>query len=243
MNIQRTSTEAIVATSMISIWRLLSLSLPPLLLLLLSTSNSPAFEKLTEAQSLVYDSPHLESTTVGQQITYQYVATEKTADADEVAITDTVNLSVTKRYEDAKRDVSIAFLTEDRKMIMPDFTSFRGNPVIIAMLEHIAQSLGQATGGGALYFRNRIRDSLASDKTLISEGTTMAAGQSVTTKTISFSPFKGDTYLSRWPEYTGAEFKISLSTEAPGGLVSIEVISGTDGELNFERILKLQSTT
>ena len=194
-------------------------------------ATAHAFEQLTAAQNLVYGTAHLSNTRAGQQIIYRYSSRKS---ADDV-VKDRVLLSVNKSYDDDKRDVVLDFLSAERRMPLPDFNEFRGNPVIIAMLEHIAQSFGRETGGGVLYFRNRIRDALAKDSTSIEEISVNYDTRTITAKRVSFAPFVGDSYLAEKPEYTGARFSIILSADVQGGVVGIAVKSGQNDAANFER--------
>ena len=199
--------------------------------LLVASLTAHAFEQLTPAQNLVYGTSHLSNTQAGQQILYRY---RSQMSADDI-VNDRVILSINKSHGDDKRDVALDFLSADRHMMLPDFNDFRGNPVIIAMLEHIAQSFGNETGGGVLYFRNRIRDALADSSTGIEEITLDYGATTITTTRVSFAPFINDSYLAEQPEYTGATFSILLSEEVPGGVVGIAVKSGQSDAVFFER--------
>jgi hypothetical protein len=199
--------------------------------LLVAGATAHAFEQLTPAQNLVYGTSHLSNTRAGQQILYRYHS-QSSADDN---VNDRVLLSITKSHDDDKRDVVLDFLSADRHMILPDFNEFRGNPVIIAMLEHIAQSLGRETGGGVLYFRNRIRDALADSHTNIEEITMDYGATTIAATRVSFAPFINDSYLAEKPEYTGATFSILLSEEVQGGVVGVAVKSGQNDAVFFER--------
>lgn len=197
--------------------------------LLLIALPTRAFESLTTAQNLIYDRAHLSNTVAGQQIVYGYHG-QLTPDE---AVDDQVVLNVNKEHADDRRDVGVEFLTAERRMFLPEFTAFRGNPVIIAMLEHIAQRMGHATGGGVLYFRNRIRDALAAHQVGIETVDTEFNGNKVEATRITFMPFAGDSYLAQQPEYTAANFSITLSDHVPGGVVGVAARSGQKGQSQF----------
>ena len=202
-----------------------------LISLLAFTETAHSFENLTAAQNLVYGTAHLSNTVAGQQINYRYHSQVATGDI----IADRVSLSIKKTHKDNKRDVALDFLSAERHMALPDFNDFRGNPVIIAMLEHIAQSFGRETGGGALYFRNRIRDALAKKNTLIEQITVEYSDRTIGATRVLFSPFAGDVYLVEKPEYTRANFSITLSDDVPGGVVGITVKSSQNNVTYFIR--------
>ncbi len=184
----------------------------------------------------MYDRAHLSNTRAGQQIIYRY----RSQKSDDDIVSDRVLLSITKTHDNDKRDVVLDFLSAERHMVLPDFNEFRGNPVIIAMLEHIAQSFGRETGGGVLYFRNRIRDALARDSTGVEEITVDFGAMTVAATRVSFAPFIDDGYLAEKPEYTGARFSIILSEEVQGGVVGVAVKSGQDDIIFFEREIVLE---
>lgn len=202
-----------------------------LISLLAFSGAATAFETLTRAQSLIYDNSHLSNTSAGQEINYRY---RNLSSANEI-INDRVLLSIKKTHDGEKRDVSLDFLSAERHMAFPDFTAFRGNPVIIAMLEHIAQGFGRETGGGVLYFRNRIRDALARGDIKIEQVNVKYSGRQVAATRMLFSPFINDVYLVEKPEYTKAVFSITLSNAVPGGVVGIAVKSAQSGSSSIER--------
>ncbi len=196
--------------------------------------SSHAFNDLTPAQKLIYDSSHLANTSAGQSLTYQYSSKSGDTQSD-----DKITLSVNREHDDDKRDVVLNFLSGEHRMVFPDFNQFRGNPVIIAMMEHVAQSIGRDTGGGVLYFRNRIRDALAAEAVLVSEEEMTWDGSSIKTTELVLSPFIRDSYLAERPEYRYAEIFIKLSEQVPGGVVGISFISRHEGLFYFSRDLEL----
>lgn len=193
--------------------------------------TASAFEELTEAQKLVYERPHLANTSDGQTITYQYTATE----AGKQVVEDVATLSINGVGEKELRDVEIDFLTAERRLVLPPFNGWRGNPIIIAMLEHTAQSIGQATGGGALYFRNRIRDTMAGKATSIETDQREWKGQDIEVTTLTFSPFVGDEFIEANPEFLDTEFVIILSEDVPGGLLELQLGANHSPELAFSK--------
>jgi len=135
----------------------------------------------------------------------------------------------------------MAFLSGENKLALPDFKGFRGNPIIIGMLEHIAQSMGRETGGGVLYFRNRIRDALAEESNTFNEITVQWNNDELAAKELLISPFSNDPYLAEKPEYRHTEISIVMSDEVPGSVVGIKVKSEKD-ELYFTREFELKAS-
>lgn len=111
----------------------------------------------------------------------------------------------------------------------------------MAMLEHIATTLSAETGGSALYFRNRIRDALASKSLAVESGTTELKEGDVKTMTLSFSPFTNDRYLEKDSLFRDALFQMRFSDGVPAGLLEI-VVHAESGTRHFSRALTLKSS-
>lgn len=207
-----------------------------LLLITITTSNtSTAFEDLTEAQSWIYDRNHLSNTSQGQIVEYHFVSSNNLNDE----LQDTAKLTIQAEPDEDRRDVTLDFLTDDRRLSLPDFKGFRGNPVVIAMLEKVAQDMGEETGGGVLYFRNRIRDALASDAVILHTENSDFNSESVETTKLTFYPFKNDNYLVSTPLLKETAFEISLSDAVPGSVLAIHVLAESSDQ-RFLRQLKLK---
>jgi len=193
-----------------------------------------AFDELNLPQTLIYDTDHLTKTQEGSAIKYTYQLLR----ADEDPMQDEVSLSIVKERDENRRDVSVSFLSGETKMHLPDFDNYRGNPVIIGMLEHLAQSMGYDTGGGALYFRNRIRDQLASSDVEVNQIDKVSGNDKIRVTEFSFAPLQDDPYVADRPELTESTITVSFSEDVPGHLVSIAYISGPEDKPATSRILE-----
>ena len=198
------------------------------------TQQINAFEGLNEAQSWIYDRSHLSNTNAGQTLEYSY----KGEDSNSAEINDRASLSIVSKHDDETRDVEISFLTGERHLPLPPFSGYRGNPVIIAMLEHIAQTMSAQSGGGALYFRNRIRDALAGSDVVLEPHKISYADKEYSGTKITFHPFLNDEYLSIDNVLRQSRFSIELSDEIPGGVFSVQISATGNSDL-FERSLSL----
>lgn len=190
--------------------------------LLLAAGESHAFDELNAVQTLVYDRPHLANLKTGDTLAYRYEARR----GESNSVTDEATLSVAAETDAERRDVELEFLSEERALSLPTFDGYRGNPVIIAMLEHVAQTLSAETGGGALYFRNRIRDGMAHADALVVEESGLYIDEEVAVSSVQFTPFRGDAFLGNRPGYGDASFEIRFSDAVPGGVLSIAAVSG-----------------
>lgn len=208
-----------------------------LAILIASSPAAWAFDKLTEAQSWVYDRGHLANTDEGQILKYRLVG-EGAGENQTQSIEDQASVSVKATHSDGRRDVEIDFLSEDRHIALPPFSGYRGNPIIIAMLEHIAQSMSARSGGGALYFRNRIRDALASEDVELQKKNTRYNNTDILATVLTFYPFVEDQHLAADDILRQASIDIELSDDIPGGVVSVAVTARNDDQV-FERLLSL----
>jgi len=207
--------------------------------LLIATQISHAFDDLTPAQELIYERDHLIDTDIGQALNYRY----KLQGLEISPVDDLVKANIERKVDEIKRDIKIDFLSGEHRMILPAFNEYRGNPIIIAMLEYSAQFIGRETGGGTLYFRNRIRDGLAGDLPIETSNTEFD-GQSIDVQTISFKPFETDAKLALTKQYKQLVYSISLSEDLPGGVLEIRIQSKdeTDKEL-MTSILTFENLT
>ena len=208
-----------------------------LAIIVLCSASAMAFEKLTEAQSLIYDRGHLANTEQGQILNYRLVG-EGARDEQAPSFEDQASVTVKATYEDGRRDVEIDFLTDERHIALPPFSGYRGNPIIIAMLEHIAQSMSARSGGGALYFRNRIRDAIASENVELQEKSTSYNNGDILATVLTIHPFVKDQHLAADDLLRQASIDIELSDDIPGGVVSVAVTARQNDEV-FERLLSL----
>ena len=208
-----------------------------LAIIMLCSASAMAFEKLTEAQSLIYDRGHLANTEQGQILNYRLVG-EGARDEQAPSFEDQASVTVKATYEDGRRDVEVDFLTDERHIALPPFSGYRGNPIIIAMLEHIAQSMSARSGGGALYFRNRIRDAIASENVDLQEKSTSYNNSDILATVLTIHPFMKDQHLAADDILRQASIDIELSDDIPGGVVSVAVTARQNDEV-FERLLSL----
>jgi len=205
--------------------------------LMLVFSTVAAFDELNEAQTLLFDSPHLKNTQNGQSIAYRY----RSEIDNEEPVEDVVTVSVTAQVDDERRDVEIDFLTDDRHLILPPFPGYRGNPVLMAMLEHVVRKIGEDTGGGSLYFRNRIRDALASDNVSIEKQKISVNNDEIDATILQFQPFENDEHIGPDSVYGEAIVTITLSDTVPGGIVGVGISAEADGQPALSRELTISN--
>ena len=183
-------------------------------------------DALSPAQKLVYETPHLAGTEPGDELGYAYSSAGDAGGGPAPAATDRATLTVAAAHEDGRRDVRLDFLSGERRLELPSFDGWRANPVLLAAFERFAQDFASAGGGGALYFRNRMRDALVAGATteaveLVFDGAPVAATR------IELRPFENDPYVGARPGFADAVVRLELSDEVPGGVLSAAVVSGS----------------
>lgn len=211
--------------------RMLRVVVAPIFVLWLAIGTTFAFTKLNVPQTLIYDTSHLAKTVAGSVIAYSYNAIDTTNDAP---IDDQVLLTVHQAHEEDRRDVSVDFLSGELRIPLPDFDKYRGNPVVIVMLEHLAQTLGRETEGGVLYFRNRIRDALADENLEVLSNDDADSP----VKEFSITPLKNDPFVAGKPRLTQSVITLTFNDEIPGLLQSVVYRSGPSDKPELIRTLE-----
>ena len=194
---------------------------------------------LTPAQTLIYETPHLAGTAAGDEIGYAWTERGGGDAGAGDALEDRATLEVVAAHEDGTRDVTLDFLSGERRIELPAFEGWRGNPVLMATLERFAQDFATAGGGGALYFRNRMRDALSTDAASAEPVERTWAGEPVAATRVEFHPFANDPYVGARPGFGDATVSLEFSDEVPGGVLSAAVESperpdGADGPYRHE---------
>lgn len=199
-----------------------------------------AFDELAPAQALVYDTAHMANTQAGEVLDYRYLQKDQgTQDLD-----DSARLEVVATHADGRRDIALDFLSEVRHIPTPDFDGWRGNPVLLVMFERLAQDFSAETGGGAIYFRNRIRDAMASEAADLSDVDVAWQGEQVAAQRLSFRPFAKDAYLGARPRFASTEVELIISELVPGGVLSVSAEAlAADGNSIHLRSLELVEAT
>jgi hypothetical protein len=184
------------------------------------------------AQIALFDTPHLAN--IAQPMTIQYDFSRDGA-GDET-IKDHVDVIVTEVMADGRRNLEFDFLSGPRHRNFPPIENFRGNPLIMLFLEHDVQEMSAATGGSALYFRNRIRNAfLVSAET---ESVTFEFdGRGLSGTRVVVSPFMKDPHLIPFPGLEQKSYEFLLSPEIPGGVYRIRSVTPDGGEPIEETVL------
>ena len=104
-----------------------------------------------------------------------------------------------------------------RALAYPPALGFSGNPLLLFALDRDTRELSAATGGSAMWFRNRFRHALATAAELrpaeIEHG-----GRRLPATTISLVPYAGEPRAGRYGE---RRYAFTLSDAVPGSIHTI----------------------
>ncbi len=196
--------------------------------------------ELNAAQTLIYDTNHLEGLEKGTEIHYDYVKSSSFDDG----FTDNATLRITEAHENHRKDLNLTFLSGDKEIVLGPFHGFRTNPVIMAVLERDVREMSRMIGGGALYFRNRIREEMARDPEIDTVNISHD-GKKLNATRIEFKPFINDPMIDRFMEFKQKTYSIFLAKDVPGSLVRVDIIvpAATGDEPLISESLSLKSDT
>lgn len=169
---------------------------------------------LSPAQVALFETPHLASLLPPLRLDYDFRREE--AGAEPVA--DTIRLEVrASEGQEGKRDVSVEFLTGPRAIRYPPARGFGGNPLLVFALDRDTRELSAATGGSALWFRNRFRQALAGAADL-RRAEIGYGGRLVPATVIALTPYAGEPRAGRYAE---RRYAFTLSDAVPGSVHAI----------------------
>jgi hypothetical protein len=116
---------------------------------------------------------------------------------------------------------STEFMSGPRRVQLPEMDAAQGNPVILYFLERDIREMQRLTGGKPNYFRKRIRMALAQGASM-HKVVVNYQGHSVEASEFVISPYLDDPLRARFEKLATKSYVFTLSSEVPGGVVSIE---------------------
>lgn len=197
-----------------NIARLMGTMLALMALMAAAPPPAPA-QPLSPAQIALFETPHLANIGAAVRIDYAF----RREEAGRPTVEDRITMAVDAPRPDGRHDVRPEFLTGDRHIAYPSAPGFLGNPLLMFALDRDTRELAAATGGGASWFRNRIRQALADgasvrDTTLPATGTAEPAPATE----IEITPFQGEARARRYQE---RRYVFLLAPSIPGGIAEI----------------------
>jgi hypothetical protein len=120
------------------------------------------------------------------------------------------------------------FLTEGRKLVMPDIPEAESNPVILYFLEHDVREMQRLTKGAQNHFRKMIRMAVYNRAT-VRDVAVRWRGQPVKATEVAFSPYLEDPNRPKYEKFVRKEYRFVFSDAVPGGVFSIRTrVAATD---------------
>ncbi len=169
---------------------------------------------LSPAQVELFETPHLHNVKQGETLDYAFVREGPNP------FTDRVTMHVNQVNPDGTKDLSFDFLGGDRHMAYPELDNFRGNPLVMLVLERDVREMKQTLGVSAAYFRNRIRQALM-DRATVSDTQVTLDGKTMPAKLVTVQPFTDDSRLGRLPTVQKKTYAFVLSEDVPGMLAKV----------------------
>lgn len=181
---------------------------------------------LSEAQRLLFETPHLAALRPPLRLDYAFLREE----AGREPVRDLIRLQVTAATDPERRDVAVDFLTGPRAIRYPPARGFRGNPLLLFALDRDTRELSAATGGTQGWFRNRMRQALL-DPAGLRRIDMPFEGGAVPATEITLLPFDGEPRAGRFQR---RRYRFVLAEAVPGWLAMIASDTpgaGPDGRL------------
>jgi len=170
---------------------------------------------LNAAQIALFESDHLAE--IKSPTTLDYTFQRAGSDPYE----DSIALVVSEVHDDGSKDISVEFLTGEHRMELSPVTRFHGNPLIMYFLEWDVRGMHKATGGSALYFRNRIREGFV-DQAEMADASIILNGRPEPAIAITLQPYRYDSGIERYAAFRDKTYRFVLSQVVPGRVYEIE---------------------
>ena len=176
----------------------------------------PDHRPLSPAQIALFETPHLQNIREGATLDYQVVREGPSGFTDKVA------MHVRRVHPDGTKDLSFDFLTGPRRVAYPEIGQFRGNPLLMLVLERDVQEMKQTLGLSATYFRNRVREAFVEHATLV-DGEFALDGKTMPARLLTVRPFADETRLERLPSVQQKTYVFVLADGVPGMIAEMRI--------------------
>lgn len=176
-------------------------------------------EEMSSANVSLFIDQHLSSINEPSRIFYKF---EKKSTREDNFLGNVV-LNIVKIDDEKRKYITFRYLKGRNKVRFPPQVGAKGNPVFMLFFERDARDMQRLTGGNALFFRSRIRHSIAA--TEIKNIEFEFNGKNYFAKEISFQPFLKTKLKNRVSRYKTKVFKVILSDEIPGNIFKIQSYS------------------
>ena len=173
-------------------------------------------KEMSSANIALFIDEHLKTISEPSRIYYKF-SKESTR---EDSFNGNVVLNIVKIDDDKTKHITFRYLKGRNKVRFPPQIGAKGNPVFMLFFERDARDMQRLTGGNALFFRSRIRHSIAA--TDVEDIEFKFNGENYSGKQISFQPFLKTELKNRVSRYKTKKFVVTLSDDIPGYIYKIE---------------------
>ena len=173
-------------------------------------------KEMSSANIALFIDEHLKKINEPSRIYYKFIK-ESTREDN---FKGNVVLNIVKIDEDKTKHITFRYLKGRNKVRFPPQVGAKGNPVFMLFFERDARDMQRLTGGNALFFRSRIRHSIAA--TDVEDIEFNFKGEKYSGKQISFQPFLETELKNRVSRYKTKKFIVTMSENIPGFIYKIE---------------------
>ena len=173
-------------------------------------------KEMSSANIALFIDEHLKTITEPSRIYYKF-SKESTREDNFVG---NVVLNIVKVDDDNTKHITFRYLKGRNKVRFPPQIGAKGNPVFMLFFERDARDMQRLTGGNALFFRSRIRHTIAA--TEIKDVELDFRGNKLVGKQIAFQPFLETKLKNRVSRYKTKKFVLTMSEDIPGFIFKIE---------------------
>ena len=173
-------------------------------------------KEMSTANIALFINEHLKTIKEPSRIYYKFTK-ESTREDNFVG---NVVLNIVKVDEDNSKHITFRYLKGRNKVRFPPQIGAKGNPVFMLFFERDARDMQRLTGGNALFFRSRIRHTIAA--TDVKEVEFEFQNKMIKGKEISFQPFLETKLKNRVSRYKTKKFLVTMSDDIPGYIFKIE---------------------
>jgi hypothetical protein len=183
---------------------------------------------ISQAETMLFMTPHLEDVKPPRQLHYAY----RKSGTLEQGFSDTIDVDITGAA-DGSRNGTVHFFSGARRIDFPERDHVDGNPLLLFYLEHELSEMHRLTGGTPSYFRQLIRSALA-DSARIKDVDIRFDGRTLRAQQITISPYDTDPNRARFVRLATKQYVFTLSDEIPGRIYQLRSYvppaSGSDGD-------------
>lgn len=193
-----------------------------LMLMPLSALSNDELEELeySEAQILLFDSPHLANIKEPSRLVYTFIHHGKSH------IDDSVVIDVKNIDNNNKKDVEFEFLTGERRVTYPGVKGFSGNPLVMLFMEWNVGMLQseEKTGVNEIYLRNQMKIGFWK-YCEVDDIEVQYQGKNLVATRVKMQPFLNNARLAY---IKNKYYEFFLSDAIPGGIYKINASDSVD---------------